>query len=165
MQDVNDRWSSQYPQLYAPGQLNQYFSKMAFARILLHSCYSSLVLFFVPWAAMCDTVRDDGKSIADYQSFALLAQTCLLIAVSVQVNSHSTVYTHTKCTQLLRITIFTSNTIKSFVNLYTLRFSNALIQSVHIGHILNSHPKMIEHFWKPKLIFGKMFYLKNLFVL
>uniref|UniRef100_A0A8C1V149 Phospholipid-transporting ATPase n=1 Tax=Cyprinus carpio TaxID=7962 RepID=A0A8C1V149_CYPCA len=84
-QDVNDRWSFQYPQLYAPGQLNQYFSKMAFARILLHSCYSSLILFFVPWAAMCDTVRDDGKDIADYQSFALLAQTCLLIAVSVQM--------------------------------------------------------------------------------
>uniref|UniRef100_A0A672NAG1 Phospholipid-transporting ATPase n=1 Tax=Sinocyclocheilus grahami TaxID=75366 RepID=A0A672NAG1_SINGR len=84
-QDVNDRWSFQYPQLYAPGQLNQYFSKMAFARILLHSCYSSLVLFFIPWAAMCDTVRDDGKEIADYQSFALLAQTCLLIAVSVQL--------------------------------------------------------------------------------
>lgn len=101
VQDVNDRWSFQYPQLYAPGQLNQYFSKMTFARILLHSCYSSLVLFFVPWAAMCDTVRDDGKEIADYQSFALLAQTCLLIAVSVQVNSHSTVYTHTKCTTII----------------------------------------------------------------
>ncbi|KAG1970776.1 phospholipid-transporting ATPase ID [Pimephales promelas] len=84
-QDVNDRWSFQYPQLYAPGQRNQYFSKMAFARILLHSCYSSLILFFVPWAAICDTVRDDGKEIADYQSFALLAQTCLLIAVSVQL--------------------------------------------------------------------------------
>lgn len=87
LQDVNDRWSFQYPQLYSPGQLNQYFSKMAFVRILLHSCYSSLILFFIPWAAMNDTVRDDGKEIADYQSFALLAQTCLLIAVNVQVNS------------------------------------------------------------------------------
>ncbi|XP_056593278.1 phospholipid-transporting ATPase ID [Triplophysa dalaica] len=84
-QDVNDRWSFQYPQLYSPGQLNQYFSKMAFVRILLHSCYSSLILFFIPWAAMNDTVRDDGKEIADYQSFALLAQTCLLIAVNVQL--------------------------------------------------------------------------------
>lgn len=94
LQDVNDRWSFQYPQLYSPGQMNQYFSKMAFARILLHSCYSSLILFFVPWAAMWDTVRDDGKDIADYQSFALLAQTCLLIAVSVQVNckiQHTTI--------------------------------------------------------------------------
>uniref|UniRef100_A0A7N6BTE3 Phospholipid-transporting ATPase n=1 Tax=Anabas testudineus TaxID=64144 RepID=A0A7N6BTE3_ANATE len=74
-QDVNDRWSFQYPQLYSPGQLNQYFNKKAFVRCMIHSCYSSLVLLFIPWAAMHDTVRDDGKDIADYQSFALLAQT------------------------------------------------------------------------------------------
>lgn len=85
LQDVNDRWSFQYPQLYTPGQLNLYFSKKAFLRCMLHGCYSSLVLFFIPWAAMHDTVRDDGKDIADYQSFALLAQTCLLVVVGVQV--------------------------------------------------------------------------------
>uniref|UniRef100_A0A8C8FI92 Phospholipid-transporting ATPase n=1 Tax=Oncorhynchus tshawytscha TaxID=74940 RepID=A0A8C8FI92_ONCTS len=84
-QDVNDWWSFQYPQLYTPGQLNQYFSKRAFVYTVLHSGYSSLVLFFIPWAAMYDTVRDDGKEIVDYQSFALLAQTCLLIAVSIQL--------------------------------------------------------------------------------
>ncbi|KAI4876349.1 hypothetical protein NFI96_017814 [Prochilodus magdalenae] len=84
-QDVNDRWSLQYPQLYAPGQQSLYFSKMAFVRILLHSCYNSLILFFIPYAAMQDTVRDDGKDIADYQSFALLVQTCLLVVVNVQL--------------------------------------------------------------------------------
>ncbi|XP_015832034.3 phospholipid-transporting ATPase ID [Nothobranchius furzeri] len=84
-QDVNDRWSFQYPQLYSPGQLNMYFSKKAFVRCMMHSCYSSLILFFIPWAAMHDTVRDDGRDIADYQSFALLAQTCLLVVVSVQL--------------------------------------------------------------------------------
>ncbi|XP_046873824.1 phospholipid-transporting ATPase ID [Hypomesus transpacificus] len=84
-QDVNDRWSMQYPQLYSPGQLNQYFSKKAFVRCVAHSCYSSMVLFFIPYAAMYDTVRDDGKDIVDYQSFALLAQTCLLIAVNFQI--------------------------------------------------------------------------------
>ncbi|TKS84252.1 Phospholipid-transporting ATPase ID [Collichthys lucidus] len=85
-QDVNDRWSFQYPQLYTPGQLNQYFSKKAFVRCMMKSCYSSLILFFIPWAAMHDTVRDDGKDIADYQSFALLAQTCLLIVMSIQLS-------------------------------------------------------------------------------
>lgn len=92
-QDVNDRWSFQYPQLYSPGQLNQYFSKMAFVRILMHSCYSSLILFFIPWAAIQDQVRDDGKEIADYQSFALLAQTCLLAAVSVQLGLDTSYWT------------------------------------------------------------------------
>uniref|UniRef100_A0AAX7UGC0 Phospholipid-transporting ATPase n=1 Tax=Astatotilapia calliptera TaxID=8154 RepID=A0AAX7UGC0_ASTCA len=74
-QDVNDRWSLYHPQLYAPGQKNQYFNKKAFVSCVMHSCYSSLILFFIPWASMHDTVRDDGKEIADYQSFALLAQT------------------------------------------------------------------------------------------
>lgn len=90
LEDVNDRWSFQYPQLYSPGQLNQYFSKKAFLRSVMHSVYSSLILFFIPWAAMHDTVRDDGKDIADYQSFALLAQTCLLVVVSIQVRTAET---------------------------------------------------------------------------
>ncbi|XP_030599121.1 phospholipid-transporting ATPase ID-like [Archocentrus centrarchus] len=84
-QDVNDRWSLQHPQLYSPGQKNRYFNKKAFASCVMHSCYSSLILFFIPWAAVRDTVRDDGKDIADYQSFALLAQTCLLIVVFAQL--------------------------------------------------------------------------------
>uniref|UniRef100_A0A673C2L3 Phospholipid-transporting ATPase n=1 Tax=Sphaeramia orbicularis TaxID=375764 RepID=A0A673C2L3_9TELE len=77
-QDVNDLWSFQHPQLYMPGQLNLYFSKKAFFKCALHSCYSSLVIFFIPYLAMNDTVRDDGKDVADYQSFALLTQTCLM---------------------------------------------------------------------------------------
>uniref|UniRef100_A0A8C5H513 Phospholipid-transporting ATPase n=1 Tax=Gouania willdenowi TaxID=441366 RepID=A0A8C5H513_GOUWI len=84
-QDVNDVWSFQHPQLYVPGQLNLYFSKTAFFKCALHSCYSSLVLFFIPYAAMHSTVRDDGKDVADYQSFAVLTQTCLLFAVTIQL--------------------------------------------------------------------------------
>ncbi|CAG5925613.1 unnamed protein product [Menidia menidia] len=66
-QDVNDAWSFQHPQLYVPGQLNLYFSKKAFFKCALHSGYSSLVLFFIPYAALSDSVRDDGKDVADYQ--------------------------------------------------------------------------------------------------
>ncbi|XP_062398721.1 probable phospholipid-transporting ATPase IM [Sardina pilchardus] len=84
-QDVSDSWSSEYPQLYVPGQLNLYFSKTAFVKCVLHSCYCSLVLFFIPYGAMYDTVRHDGRDVADYQSFAVLAQTCLLIAVCIQL--------------------------------------------------------------------------------
>uniref|UniRef100_A0AAY4BEK6 Phospholipid-transporting ATPase n=1 Tax=Denticeps clupeoides TaxID=299321 RepID=A0AAY4BEK6_9TELE len=84
-QDVSDSWSFEYPQLYVPGQLNLYFSKTAFMKCALHSCYSSLVLFFIPYGAIYDTVKNDGKDIADYQSFALLVQTCLLVAVCIQL--------------------------------------------------------------------------------
>ncbi|KAM6930861.1 phospholipid-transporting ATPase ID-like [Xenentodon cancila] len=92
-QDVNDVWSFQHPQLYVPGQLNRYFNKSAFFKCALHSCYSSLVLFFIPYAALYDTVRDDGKDVADYQSFALLTQTCLLFAVSIQLALEMTYWT------------------------------------------------------------------------
>ncbi|XP_040010341.1 phospholipid-transporting ATPase ID-like isoform X3 [Xiphias gladius] len=92
-QDVNDVWSFQHPQLYVPGQLNLYFSKRSFFKCALHSCYSSLVLFFVPYAAMQDTVRDDGKDVADYQSFAFLTQTSLLFAVSIQLGLEMSYWT------------------------------------------------------------------------
>ncbi|XP_031433354.1 phospholipid-transporting ATPase ID [Clupea harengus] len=92
-QDVDHRWSFRCPELYTPGQLNLYFSKRAFMRCMMHSCYSSLILFFIPYAAIHDTVRDDGKDIADYQSFALLAQTCLLVAVNMQLGLDTTYWT------------------------------------------------------------------------
>uniref|UniRef100_A0A8C5FUT6 Phospholipid-transporting ATPase n=1 Tax=Gadus morhua TaxID=8049 RepID=A0A8C5FUT6_GADMO len=81
-QDVNDAWSFQHPQLYVPGQLNLYFSKMAFFKCALHSGFSSLVLFFIPYAAMSDSMRQDGKDLGDYQSFAVVTQTCLLFTMS-----------------------------------------------------------------------------------
>uniref|UniRef100_A0A8C2D3C2 ATPase phospholipid transporting 8B5a n=1 Tax=Cyprinus carpio TaxID=7962 RepID=A0A8C2D3C2_CYPCA len=81
-QDVNAGWSLEYPQLYVPGQLSQYFSKRAFVMCALHSWYSSLVLFFVPYAATYDTARDDGKDGADYQSFALITQTFFFPLIS-----------------------------------------------------------------------------------
>lgn len=67
-----------------------YFSKKAFLRCLMHGAYSSFILFFIPWASMQDTVRDDGKDIADYQSFAILVQTCLMVVVTIQVSKHVT---------------------------------------------------------------------------
>nr|XP_057927431.1 probable phospholipid-transporting ATPase IM isoform X2 [Doryrhamphus excisus]XP_057927432.1 probable phospholipid-transporting ATPase IM isoform X2 [Doryrhamphus excisus] len=92
-QDVNDMWSFQHPQLYVPGQQNLYFSKTAFFKCALHSCYSSLVLFFIPYAAVNDAVRGDAKDVADYQSFAVLTQTCLLFAVTIQLGLEMSYWT------------------------------------------------------------------------
>ncbi|XP_043943078.1 phospholipid-transporting ATPase ID-like [Protopterus annectens] len=84
-QDVNDRWSLEFPKLYKPGQQNIYFNKKEFVKCVLHGIYSSIILFFIPYGAMYDSVRDDGRTVSDYQSFALMAQTCLLVVVSVQI--------------------------------------------------------------------------------
>uniref|UniRef100_A0A8C5LT17 Phospholipid-transporting ATPase n=1 Tax=Leptobrachium leishanense TaxID=445787 RepID=A0A8C5LT17_9ANUR len=92
-QDVDDRWSMEYPQLYEPGQLNRYFNIKEFVKCVLHGIYSSLVLFFIPYGAMYDTVRDDGRVISDYQSFALMNQTCLLLVVSVQIGLDTSYWT------------------------------------------------------------------------
>uniref|UniRef100_UPI00398E520A phospholipid-transporting ATPase ID isoform X1 n=1 Tax=Pristiophorus japonicus TaxID=55135 RepID=UPI00398E520A len=92
-QDVNDRWSMAYPQLYEPGQINLYFSKLVFMKCILHGVYSSLVLFFIPYGALFEAVRDDGKTVSDYQSFALIAQTCLLVAVTLQIALDTTHWT------------------------------------------------------------------------
>ncbi|XP_077377783.1 phospholipid-transporting ATPase ID-like [Festucalex cinctus] len=92
-QDVNDAWSFQHPQLYVPGQLNLYFSKTAFFKCALHSCYSSLVLFFIPYAAVSQAARADGRDVADYQSFAVLTQTCLLFAVTIQLGLEMSYWT------------------------------------------------------------------------
>ncbi|KAG9488281.1 hypothetical protein GDO78_007861 [Eleutherodactylus coqui] len=92
-QDVDDRWSMEYPQLYEPGQKNRYFNKKEFVKCVIHGVYSSLVLYFVPYGALYDTVRDDGKAVSDYQSFALMAQTCLLLVVSAQIGLDTTYWT------------------------------------------------------------------------
>ncbi|XP_072216080.1 phospholipid-transporting ATPase FetA-like [Excalfactoria chinensis] len=92
-QDVDDRWSLLFPQLYVPGQQNLYFNKTVFIKCMLQGIYSSLILFFIPYGAMYNTMRSDGKAIADYQSFALMAQTCLLIVVSVQIGLDTSYWT------------------------------------------------------------------------
>nr|XP_060617075.1 phospholipid-transporting ATPase ID-like [Anolis sagrei ordinatus] len=92
-QDVDDCWSMQFPQLYIPGQRNLFFNKREFAKCTLYSVYSSLVLFFVPFGAVSNSLRTDGRSIADYQSFAVVAQTCLLIVVSVQMGLDTAYWT------------------------------------------------------------------------
>ncbi|XP_049651514.1 phospholipid-transporting ATPase ID-like isoform X1 [Accipiter gentilis] len=92
-QDVDDRWSMLFPQLYVPGQQNLYFNKIVFVKCMMQGIYSSLILFFIPYGAMYNTMRSDGKAIADYQSFALMAQTCLLIVVSVQIGLDTSYWT------------------------------------------------------------------------
>lgn len=48
-QDVNDKNSIIYPQLYRPGHYNMFFNKKEFFRSALQGCYISLVLFFIPF--------------------------------------------------------------------------------------------------------------------
>ncbi|XP_038598456.1 phospholipid-transporting ATPase FetA-like isoform X2 [Tachyglossus aculeatus] len=92
-QDVNDYWSLCFPELYEPGQHNLYFNKREFIKCVVHGIYSSLILFFVPFGTVFNSVRSDGKTASDYQSFALMAQTSLLMVVSVQIGLDTAYWT------------------------------------------------------------------------
>uniref|UniRef100_A0A8C3FXS4 Phospholipid-transporting ATPase n=1 Tax=Chrysemys picta bellii TaxID=8478 RepID=A0A8C3FXS4_CHRPI len=70
-QDVNEQNSMDYAKLYEPGQLNLLFNKRKFFICIAHGVYTSFALFFIPYGAFYNTAGEDGKHIADYQSFAV----------------------------------------------------------------------------------------------
>lgn len=92
-QDVPDRRSLEYPKLYEPGQLNLLFNKKEFFICITQGIYTSVVLFFVPYAVLSDATQSNGVPLADYQTFAITTATALVIVVSVQV----IFYTHRYC--------------------------------------------------------------------
>lgn len=51
-QDVNDKYSIMYPQLYRPGQMSLLFNKKEFIRSALVGFYTSLALFFIPYGKL-----------------------------------------------------------------------------------------------------------------
>ncbi|XP_067827575.1 phospholipid-transporting ATPase ID isoform X3 [Heptranchias perlo] len=92
-QDVNEQRSMEYTRLYEPGQLNLLFNKREFFICIIQGVYTSVVLFFVPYGAFCDTTRDDGTHLSDYQSFAVTVATSLVIVVSVQIGLDTSYWT------------------------------------------------------------------------
>lgn len=87
---MSSTWSLRQPALYQAGQRHLHLNKLLFLRVMLHSCCSSLFLFFIPWAATQGAVRSDGKDAADHQTFALLVQTGVLLVVTAEVSWKTT---------------------------------------------------------------------------
>ncbi|KAM9805955.1 phospholipid-transporting ATPase ID isoform 5-T5 [Syngnathus typhle] len=85
-QDVSDQRSLEYPKLYEPGQLNLLFNKREFFICITQGFYTSVVLFFVPYAILADASQSSGEPLADYQTFAVTTATALVIVVSVQIS-------------------------------------------------------------------------------
>uniref|UniRef100_A0A8C4Q179 Phospholipid-transporting ATPase n=1 Tax=Eptatretus burgeri TaxID=7764 RepID=A0A8C4Q179_EPTBU len=84
-QDVSDQWSIDCPKLYEPGQLNLLFNKREFFICIAQGIYTSIVIFFVPYAAFVEAMRDDGSGLSDHQSLAVTVSTSLIIVVSLQM--------------------------------------------------------------------------------
>ena len=85
-QDVNDQYSLLYPQLYRPGQLNRLFNKTEFLKSALHGCYTSFILFVIPYGAYYDATSNEGQSLSNYMLLSSVMATVLVIVNTVQVS-------------------------------------------------------------------------------
>ncbi|KAL3278639.1 hypothetical protein HHI36_016178 [Cryptolaemus montrouzieri] len=97
-QDVNDKNSIIYPQLYRPGHLNLFFNKMEFFWSALQGCYVSIVLFFIPFGTYYDAVSPNGQGLSDYMLFCSVTAAILVIVNTAQIaldTSYWTVVNHT----------------------------------------------------------------------
>lgn len=93
-QDVPDQRSLEYPKLYEPGQLNLLFNKREFFICIAQGIYTSVVLFFVPYAVLSEATQSNGVPLADYQTFAVTTATALVIVVSAQVSAAGALLAH-----------------------------------------------------------------------
>ncbi|XP_069982480.1 probable phospholipid-transporting ATPase IM isoform X3 [Penaeus vannamei] len=96
-QDVNAVNSIKFPRLYSPGLNNALFNKREFFRSALHGFLTSCVLFFIPFGAYYNGMDQDGRSMADQQTFGSVVATILVIVVTVQIcldTSYWTMFNH-----------------------------------------------------------------------
>lgn len=96
-QDVNDKNSVLYPQLYKPGHYNLFFNKKEFFRSALQGCLVSMVLFFVSFGTYYDAVGRDGHGLSDYMLFCSVTAAILVIVNTAQIaldTMYWTVFNH-----------------------------------------------------------------------
>ncbi|XP_068248598.1 probable phospholipid-transporting ATPase IM isoform X2 [Palaemon carinicauda] len=96
-QDVNSKNSIKFPRLYTPGLQNALFNKREFFRSALHGFLTSCVLFFIPFGAYYNGMDQEGRSMADQQTFGSVVATILVIVVTMQMcldTSYWTLFNH-----------------------------------------------------------------------
>ncbi|KAJ8918051.1 hypothetical protein NQ315_011507 [Exocentrus adspersus] len=96
-QDVNDKNSVLYPQLYRPGHYNKFFNKKEFFRSALQGCFVSAVLFFIPLGTYFDAVSPNGQGLSDYMLFCSATAAMLVIVNTAQIaldTMYWTVFNH-----------------------------------------------------------------------
>lgn len=92
-QDVSDATSLQFPRLYAPGHTSQLFNKTEFIKSTLHGCFTSLVLFLIPYGTYKDGLAPDGKIISDHMLLGSVVATILIIDNTTQIALDTTYWT------------------------------------------------------------------------
>ncbi|XP_068622794.1 probable phospholipid-transporting ATPase IM isoform X2 [Battus philenor] len=92
-QDVSDATALQFPKLYAPGHTSQLFNKTEFIKSTLHGCFTSLVLFLIPYGTYKDGLAPDGKILSDHMLLGSVVATILIIDNTTQIALDTTYWT------------------------------------------------------------------------
>ncbi|CAH0724954.1 unnamed protein product, partial [Brenthis ino] len=92
-QDVSDATSLQFPKLYAPGHTSQLFNKKEFIKSTLHGCFTSLVLFLIPYGTYKDGLAPAGKILSDHMLLGSVVATILIIDNTTQIALDTTYWT------------------------------------------------------------------------
>ncbi|CAL8326744.1 unnamed protein product [Boreogadus saida] len=100
-QDVNDKLSLKFPKLYIPGQKGELFNFKKFFISLFHGIFVSLIIFFIPYGAFLQTMGQDGEAPSDYQSFAVVTASSLIITVNLQISLETSYWTFVNCFAVL----------------------------------------------------------------
>lgn len=100
-QDVNDKLSLKFPKLYLPGQQGALFNYKNFFISLFHGIFTSLIIFFIPYGAFLQTMGQDGEAPSDYQSFAVVTASSLIVTVNLQISLDTSYWTFVNCFAVL----------------------------------------------------------------
>uniref|UniRef100_A0A146MAI4 Phospholipid-transporting ATPase n=1 Tax=Lygus hesperus TaxID=30085 RepID=A0A146MAI4_LYGHE len=84
-QDVSDKNSIIYPQLYTPGHHNLLFNKQEFLKSALYGFYTSCIIFLIPYGTYHDELTNKGHVLADHLFLGSVVATVLVIVVTAQV--------------------------------------------------------------------------------
>ncbi|XP_045484155.1 probable phospholipid-transporting ATPase IM isoform X2 [Pieris rapae] len=125
-QDVSDVTSLQFPKLYAPGHTSELFNKTEFIKSTLHGCFTSLVLFLIPYGTYKDGLAPDGKILSDHMLLGSVVATILIIDNTTQIALDTTYWT-----MFNHVTIWGS-LVSYFVLDY---FYNYVIRGPYVGSL------------------------------
>ena len=63
-----------------------FFYQQVFAQSVGEGIITSMVLFFIPFAAFHDAVDADGTDLVGHKSFGLVVASILIVAVTIRVS-------------------------------------------------------------------------------
>jgi len=79
--------SLNYPQLYALGICNTFFSRSLFLLTIVEGMFSAIVIYFFPYCIMQHAVQPGGRELVDHKTFGVIIQSVLIIAVTLRVGN------------------------------------------------------------------------------